>query len=264
MAQASYKQAPAPVPAPADGPTVTPLPGRHKMRLASRLRVRLVRTLEGWIARHSPHGDRPFFELEDFPWASTLEANWGAIREELEQLLTDHERLPNFQDISKDQRYLTQDNRWKTFFLYGYGYRIDHNCVRCPKTTQLVESVPGMMTAFFSILGPDKHIPPHRGPYKGVLRYHLGVIVPDSNGGCRIRVGDEYRNWQEGKSLVFDDSFNHEAWNESDGVRVVLFLDIVRPLPAPLSWLNQLTLSIVRRSPFVQDALKKIHHLSRQ
>jgi ornithine lipid ester-linked acyl 2-hydroxylase len=111
-----------------------------------------------------------------------------------------------------------------------------------------------MKTAFFSILLPGKHIPEHRGPYKGVLRYHLGLIIPEPHEKCRIRVGNDVRSWREGKSLIFDDSFPHEAWNETDSVRVVLFIDVIRPLPFPWSALNETVIRLIAESPFVQDA----------
>ena len=99
----------------------------------------------------------------------------------------------------------------------------------------------------------NKHVPAHRGPYKGVIRYHLGLVVPEPAGSARIRVGDETRAWAEGESLVFDDSYNHEAWNDSDGDRVVLFLDVVRPCRFPFNLLNNLIIGVIARSPFVRD-----------
>ena len=96
-----------------------------------------------------------------------------------------------------------------------------------------MREIPGMTTAMFSILSPRKHILDHRGPYKGVLRYHLGLIVPEDAERCRIRVGEDVRHWEEGKSMIFDDTFNHEVWNDTDETRVVLFVDVLRPLPFP-------------------------------
>ena len=93
-------------------------------------------------------------------------------------MLERRDALPNFQDISTDQATITDDDRWKTYFLYGFGFRSDANCARCPETARLVAAVPGMQTAMFSILAPGKHIPEHNGPYKGVIRYHLGIKVP--------------------------------------------------------------------------------------
>jgi len=215
---------------------------------------RLLVSVDRFIARHSRVGDPTFFDPAEFAWVRPLEAEWQAIRTELDDILRERDALPNFQDISQDQARISQDDRWKTFFFYGYGYRMDDNCARCPQTTRLIESVPGMTTAFFSILAPGKHIPPHRGPYKGVMRYHLGLRVPEPRERCRIRVGDDTGYWREGGSLLFDDTYEHEVWNDTDGVRVVLFLDVMRPMRFPGALVNRLVFNLIRLSPYVQRA----------
>jgi ornithine lipid ester-linked acyl 2-hydroxylase len=215
---------------------------------------RILAPIERFIGGRSLVGDATFFKLDCFPWVKQIEDNWEVIRDELRDVLEDREALPNFQDISKDQIEITDDDRWKTYFLYGYGFRSDANCARCPETTRLVEAIPGMTTAMFSILSPRKHILDHRGPYKGVLRYHLGLIVPEDAEACRIRVGDDFRHWREGQSMVFDDTFNHEVWNDTDETRVVLFVDVLRPLPQPEATLNRWIVKAIGYSPFVLDA----------
>src|SRR5437899_1907398 len=207
--------------------------------------ARLLQLLERLIVRASLVPTTPFLDPAALPWVPLLEDNWKAIRAELDEVLTYREELPNFQDISTDQESITDDDRWKTFFFYGYGFKSDTNCARCPETARLLEQVPGMTTAFFSILSPHKHIPDHRGPDKGVLRYHLAPLIPEPREACRIRVGDQYANWEEGKSLLFDDSYEHEAWNDSDGIRVVLFMDVVRPLKPPIKQLNNFVIRAI-------------------
>jgi beta-hydroxylase len=215
---------------------------------------RILAPIERWIGRRSLVGDATFFPVERFPWIEQVEANSEVIREELERVLADRDALPNFQDISKDQIEITDDDRWKTFFLFGYGFRAKLNTDMCPRTTELMEQIPGMTTAMFSILSPRKHILDHRGPYKGVLRYHLGLVIPQDAQSCRIRVGDDIRHWEQGRSLMFDDTFNHEVWNDTDETRVVLFVDVIRPLPFPESLINRLIIKAIGYSPFVQDA----------
>jgi aspartyl/asparaginyl beta-hydroxylase (cupin superfamily) len=127
----------------------------------------------------------------------------------------------------------------------------------CPRTAALMREIPGMKTAMFSILSPRKHILDHRGPYKGVLRYHLGLIVPRDAEACRIRVGDDIRHWDEGKSMIFDDTFDHEVWNDTDDTRVVLFVDFLRPMPEPDSRINRAIIRAIGFSPFIQDARKR-------
>jgi beta-hydroxylase len=215
---------------------------------------RILAPLERWIGRRSLVGDATFLPNERFPWIEDIERNAHVIRDELEGLLRDRDALPNFQDISRDQIYITQDDRWKTVFLFGYGFKSDLTTELCPRTAALMESIPGMTTAMFSILSPRKHIEAHRGPYKGVLRYHLGLIVPGDKEACRIRVGEDMRHWEEGKSMMFDDTYDHEVWNDTDDLRVVLFVDVIRPLPFPESFINRAILKAIGWSPFVQDA----------
>ncbi|KAI9130689.1 aspartyl/asparaginyl beta-hydroxylase domain-containing protein [Acaryochloris sp. CCMEE 5410] len=214
----------------------------------------LLRQLERIIRTSSLVGNSTFFDPDQFAWVKTFEDNWQVIRKELDEILKYRDDLPNFQDISPDQYNITNDQRWKTFFFYAYGVTAEQNCRLCPETAKLLSSIPGVKTAFFSILLPQKQIPPHRGPFNGVLRYHLGLIIPEAASDCGIRVGEDVRHWQEGKSLVFDDSFEHEAWNNTDEVRVVLFVDIVRPLKFPASLLNQFIIQLIAWSPYIKDA----------
>jgi aspartyl/asparaginyl beta-hydroxylase (cupin superfamily) len=222
----------------------------------------MVRQLiEKMIGGLTTDGKRTFFEPESLPWVARVEAEWMVIRAELDTLLAERDRIPNFQDVSADQSVLTEGTQWKTFFLYAYGRPVGPNCGRCPETTRLLQTIPGMKTAMFSILAPRKHVPEHRGPYKGVLRYHLGLLVPDGGVNSRIRVGSEVRHWQEGRSLVFDDSHLHEVWNVSDSTRVVLFVDFERPLFFPLSLLNRLMIRRISRTPFITTLLDRIREL---
>jgi beta-hydroxylase len=114
-----------------------------------------------------------------------------------------------------------------------------------------------MTTAFFSILSPHKHIGEHRGPYRGVLRYHLGLKVPEPADAAGIRVGGEVRHWSEGSSLVFDDGYEHSAWNDTEGTRVVLFMDVLRPLRRPAADINGALIKLIGASPFVRDAKRR-------
>ncbi|MBD1555159.1 aspartyl/asparaginyl beta-hydroxylase domain-containing protein [Pseudomonas typographi] len=227
---------------------------KHRPSVAAGLWV--IKRLENFIRRHSTVGTTPFFDPQKIPGIQVLQEQWPTLLQELNAVLKRSSSIPNFQDISKDQQRLTQDDRWKTYFLYGYGYKMDGNCAACPETTRIVESIPGMTTAFFSILSPGKHIPPHRGPYNGLLRVHLGLIIPEPQEQCRIQVGEETRHWQLGECLVFDDTYRHQVWNDTDGMRVVLFLDIERPLDRPGRLLNRVVLKLIQLSPFIQDARK--------
>ena len=228
---------------------------RQLRELTVSLGATAIRAMERLIAWGSRVGNPTFFENELFPWARALEEGTPAIRRELDAVLRDLDQVPNFQDISTDQRHLSSDDDWKTYFFYAFGFRADHGCAQCPETARLIESVPGMQTAFFSILAPGKHLPDHRGTFKGVIRYHLGLLVPEPKEECRIRVGEDVRHWEEGKSLIFDDTYRHEVWNDTAGTRVVLFMDVVRPLRFPANLLNGFVIGLIRRSPFVKDGI---------
>jgi len=205
-----------------------------------------------------PDRNKTFFDPNSFPWVAAVEAEWGAVRKELDALLTRREEIPNFQDISDAQKDLTEGDQWKTFWLYAYGKKAEENCARCPETVRVLQKIPGMTSAMFSILAPKKHIPEHRGLWKGVLRYHLGLIVPSPVGSSRIRVGKDVQCWEEGKSMIFDDSHPHEVWNDCDSQRVVLFVDVERPLPFPLAALNRAFIWIIARSPSIAEPMERV------
>jgi beta-hydroxylase len=210
--------------------------------------------VEWSLAKFSRAGDQPVFALEDFPWAAEVEKDFPAIRAELDRVMQRRDELPNFQDISSEVKTIQTDNNWKTFMFCGFGAWSEENCRQCPATMAALKKIPGMTTAFFSILSPHKHIPAHRGPYNGVLRLHLGLIVPEPREQVRIRVDDQICLWEEGRCLLFDDSYNHEVWNDTDHWRAVLFVDFVRPVYFPFNLLNQLVLSLAVFTPFIREA----------
>jgi ornithine lipid ester-linked acyl 2-hydroxylase len=218
---------------------------------------RVMSAFEWWLLRSSQIPTTPFLDRADFAWAGVLEDGWQDIRAELDGVLARREDLPNFQDILRDVAPISRDDRWKTFFFLAYGYRADANCARCPRTTALLDQIPGLVTAFFSILSPHKRIPPHRGPYRGVVRCHLGLMIPEPADSCGISVGGEVRHWRDGQTLFFDDGYEHFAWNDSDQTRVVLFLDVVRPLRGPAAAVNKFLLKAIGISPFLKDAQRR-------
>lgn len=214
----------------------------------------------GKLIKRTRRGKTTFFSRKTFDWIPDLESKFSVIRGELDNVLLKLEDVPNFQDIQVEQQNLTEGDDWKTFIFCGYQAPCEANLLRCPETAKILESIPGLVSAMFSILKAGKHIPPHEGPYNGVLRVHLGLIIPE--GDCGIIVGESERGWTEGRCLVFDDTFDHEAWNFTGENRVVLFLDIERPLDPPLSYLNRLAIRIIRKSAFIQAALERLeeHH----
>ena len=209
------------------------------------------------IAPFSSVGNPPIFSNELFPYTKLLEEKWPVIRKELEQVMKYHNSLPSIQEIQHEQAVLTTDNNWKTFFFYGFGTKAEKNCEACPETAKVLEQIPDLLTAFFSIMYPKKHIPAHEGLFKGIVRTHLGMIIPNNNAGneSRMQVGNETIYWKEGKAVVFDDTYRHEVWNDSDEIRVVLLIDTIRPFKKPFSSFNKSIINLIIGSAHVKDAV---------
>lgn len=179
---------------------------------------------------------RPFFERSEFPFLGSLEDATGAIREELESILETPDDLKPYVEIPQGQEAqwseLNRSPKWSSYHLFQAGARIPANCERCPRTVEAVESLPLVRLqsqapeVFFSILKPGTHIPPHFGIANYKLAVHLPLVIPE---GCAIRVGDQTRGWTPGKCLIFDDSFEHEAWNRSERPRAVLIFEVWHP-----------------------------------
>lgn len=195
----------------------------------------------------------PVLDSKLFSWTQLLIDNWEAIRDEARAAALVGQAAPPLAAISPDHRGIAEKDSWRSYFIYGYGYGIEENMRRCPRTTEVVERIPGLNSAFFSILAPGTHIPDHRGVTKGLITCHLGLIVPE-DGDIRMRVHDQMLRWGEGEVLVFDDTYRHEVWNDSAGTRVVLLIQFERPLGQPGKWFSDLFLGFVRRSAFVQEA----------
>jgi len=227
---------------------------RRKASEKRRFFERLVRRAKRLNSTHAVHGNVPVFDNATFPWAAEIEREWRLIRAELDRVLARQEDLPAFHEVVSEFKTITRDRHWKTFFLLGYGSRSERNIELCPETWRIVQKIPGLKTAMFSILEPGKHLPAHKGPYNGVLRLHLGLRIPEPCRKAGIRVHDRVCHWEEGKVLIFDDYFEHEAWNGTDGTRVVLFVDFVKPLRFPANVTNWLLLNLAPFTPFVREA----------
>lgn len=227
----------------------------HKEQSRSKLMFkRLVRRAKRLNRTHAVHGDRPVFDVSVFPWVPGLEAAYPKIRAELERVLERKDEIASFHELLPDSQTVTNDALWKAYYFTGYGITSKQNIAACPDTWAALQHVPNLRTAMFSILEPGKHIPAHKGPYNGVLRVHLGLILPQPVERVQLRVLEQRLHWQEGKVLVFDDSFEHEVWNDTDGVRVVLFLDIDKPLRFPANLVNRALLGMAPFTPYVREA----------
>ena len=225
--------------------------------LVNRAMMGIIEWAERLNEKYSKHGNRPVYDVGEFPWAMNVEREWQLIRAELNKLLVRQEELPGFHEISSEVRSLSTDRGWRSVILAAYGVKSEKSVRQCPQTWRIAQTIPGMKTAMFSIFEPGKHLKPHRGPYNGVLRLHLGLIVPETPPQTvAIRVDNEICQWAEGKVLIFDDSYEHEAWNHSEATRVVLFVDFVKPLRFPASFVNWLILNIVVFTPFIREGAR--------
>jgi aspartate beta-hydroxylase len=178
-----------------------------------------------------------FYERGDFPWMDEIEAATDDIRAELAEVMrepdafapyvTGHANRPY-----KDQMGMLNNPAWSAFYLWKNGEVVPENAARCPKTLHALRNAPlarvrhRSPSILFSLLRPGAHIPPHNGLVNTRLVCHLPVVVP---GQCRFRVGNDTRDWVEGKAWAFDDTIEHEAWNASDRTRVILLFDVWRP-----------------------------------
>ena len=194
---------------------------------------------------------RTFFEREEFAWTERVEAATDMVRAELLALMQDGEGFTPYVNhaegthealVFKD---INRSDNWTSFHFFRHGQRIEENCARCPGTAALLDSldlqrVPGYgPEVMFSVLRPHSKIPAHYGAVNGRLVVHLPLIVPANCGA--LAVTKEARGWEEGKLLIFDDTFEHEAWNDSDQTRVVLIFDTWNPY-----------LSAVEREAFIR------------
>ncbi len=198
-----------------------------------------------------------FYDDAMFPWLAALEARTDVIRDEFLKLyredtagFTPYVDHPEGTPINQWAD-LNHSKRWSAQHLWRDGQRYDEVCRRCPQTTAACEAVPMIEienfgpTVLFSALAPRTTIPPHTSSTNVRLIVHLPLIVPK---GCRFRVGNETREWQVGKAWVFDDTIEHEAWNDSDELRVILMIDVWNPfLTAPERAMVGALLNGVRR-----------------
>jgi len=163
----------------------------------------------------------PIHDATRFRWVAQLNAAFATIRSELDAILKGRAGFVKVFDEN------TGDGEWAAFLLNVYGFEVTENTERCPHIMSILETIPGVCGfVCISAIAPGTHILPHCGVSNARLRCHLPLKIPE---GCRLRVGDQIVHWKEGQSIVFDDSFEHEAWNPSKNARFVLMFDIFHP-----------------------------------
>jgi aspartate beta-hydroxylase len=178
-----------------------------------------------------------FFDRKMFPWIERMDAAAADIRAELVEVLRDERAFRPYVEAKAarphiDSSGMLENPEWSAFYLWKHGQLVAENAARCPRTLEALAAVPlcrvkkRSPSVLFSLLRPGARIPPHTGEVNTRLICHLPLVVPP---GCTFRVGNETRPWVEGRTWVFDDTIEHEAWNPSDRNRVILLFEVWRP-----------------------------------
>lgn len=232
--------------------------GRPKQGVLLRIGRNIRHPINRWFGRQSLVDDTPLLDPACLPALEELRQNWNVVAEELAPLIAEREQIPAFGKISPDHRRIASSPAWKSFFFQGYGFHADANRSKCPQTSAMLDRIPGLVVAFFSIMEPNTHVPSHRGLTKAWINCHLPIMVPKGPERCEMDVAGTLVHWREGEWLLFDETNPHEVWNETGEVRVVLFLQVMRPMRWPGRFAARIIHGIIRRSRFVQDVRREI------
>jgi beta-hydroxylase len=191
-----------------------------------------------------------------------LKNNYKLIKDEALFLYNNKNKLLNMKDLSNIDFGIidSEENLWKVYVLKWYDKISDKARKECPNTCNLIDQCDDVHIAMFSILEPGNFIPPHKGPSTLCLRYHLGLSIPQDKNNCFITVNNEKFIWEEGKSFIFDDTYEHSVINNTNEPRIILFVDIKRPTNFLTSNLNNWLLSKSNFNHFtktINDAVEK-------
>ena len=181
-------------------------------------------------------------KIQIFPTSKKLEDNYLKIRNE----------IPEYRKENVGRKFINEEEEffkdWNTFPLRMFDKDYEENMNKCPVLKEILKNDTNITSAFFSIMEPGKLLSSHYGPFKGILRYHLGLEIP--KGLCYISVDGETYDWKEGEGVLFDETYKHFVQNSTDFRRVILFLDVKRPLSFPLNFANNFILFLMSISPY--------------
>jgi len=187
-----------------------------------------------------------------FPEGERFVAAWQQLRDEALEVQARLHEVPRFHEIMKEQAEISanDDRDWRLLILKAYGTEAPHNMAKCPTLARIVTAIPNVLSASISFMAPQKHIPRHRGPFRGVLRYYLGLSMPKPVAGRRgavLTIADAEYRIADGEALLWDDTYPHEVWNDSDEVRTVLLLDVWRRgMPIDMEVFSRMLISMVK------------------
>jgi aspartate beta-hydroxylase len=187
-----------------------------------------------------------------FPNVTRFAERWRDIRSEALAAAAELKNIPRFHDIMPEQYDISaNDGRdWRMLILKVYGVEMPQNLRRCPIIASLLEQTPEAVSCILSFLAPGKHIPIHRGPFRGILRFHLMLSMPCDETGrpaCVMEIDSVPYRLADGDSLLWDDTYPHEVWNRSNEVRVALLLDVWRKgMPLHLKLISRVFMRVVQ------------------
>ena len=209
---------------------------------------------------------KPVQELERFPDLAPLQANWLTIRDEAMRLYEEGhiKKSESFNDLAFNTFF---KRGWKRFYLKWYGDFMPSAKELCPKTVEMVQSIPSVNAALFALLPGRSKLGAHRDPFAGSRRYHLGLKTPNSD-QCRIYIDGEPYAWRDGQAILFDETYIHSVNNDTDDVRIILFCDVTRPLrTGVVRGLNNFMIRYVVKLTETQNAAGEhvglLNHVSR-
>jgi aspartyl/asparaginyl beta-hydroxylase (cupin superfamily) len=213
-----------------------------------------------YFDRYTGGRERPtFFDVRAVcPALDAVTAAYPTVRAEFDRLPISPEALPQYHEVDPGEAKIsnTTPKRWSVFMLEILGHRLEANRALCPETSRLLDRVPNLIQAFFSILEPGKSIPEHEGPYRGYLRYHLALRVPKESPPQLVVNGQDYV-WKEGEAVMFVDSWPHSVVNHSAETRTVLIVDIRRPLPYAPDLFNRFLTDVAARHTYGRKVARK-------
>lgn len=188
---------------------------------------------------------------EHFPDAARFAEAWPAIRDEAALLAQRVQSIPRFHEIMPEQTDISaSDGRdWRMFILKAYGVENSRHMAACPTLARIVAGCPDVLSASLSFMEPGKHVPPHRGPFRGVIRFYLGLSVPklaDGRPAALLKIAGEEHRIGDGQWLLWDDTYFHEVWNGGSSLRCVLLLDVWRrTMPLDMRLLSRALIAAV-------------------
>ena len=185
-----------------------------------------------------------------FPAARRFVDAWPALRDEALVLAERLQSVPRFHELMAEQADISANDGldWRMYLLKVYGVDVPDHMAACPRLAELVASEPDVLSATLSFLAPGKHIPKHRGPFRGILRFQLGLSMPlagDGRPAAVLALDDREYRIADGQCLLWDDTFPHEVWNRSEHTRIALLLDVRRRgMSADMALLSRLIIGI--------------------